>query len=569
MNKQNIGSKRRSLSLHYLVTILIILSVLSLQQFQVETTDETCPQPMIFRPLPDAVLDSRFKKYFDSPEFQSAALDRFSGSIKLETISYDFMAGNNPTIDPKFKENHAIFLEFHKYLASKYPKVHKELKLTIVGNYSLLYEWRGTKPDLKPVMLMAHFDVVPVDASTAKEWMYPPFSGEFHEGRIFGRGATDDKLALISIMESVESLLQMEFEPKRTLLLAFGHDEEISGYNGAYKIAQFLKNEYKIPSDGVEFILDEGPSIFNYGDTAKIAMVGTAEGGYMDLNITVLMNKGGHSSVPPPNTGIGILAKIITELEDNPFPLDLSKANPTFSRLQCEAKYTDELSAKEKFFLAHYDLMKNALLSSLSRDLTRKASLSTTQAVDVVKGGVKVNALPQLSYALVNYRINPSESVNSTAQRLTKLVVPIGAKYVLDIIVKIDYNLARPTETLHFSVNDPIGTIYLSFDGLEPSPTTDFASDVFQKFGGIIKHVFGNETIISPTRMQGNTDTRWSWNGLGDDYRLTPNVLRHCPFVVDSKHPETFEHTVNENAKLQSFISTIKFYHELIRGFSK
>ena len=569
MGEKNPTLKRKSLyNAHYWLSIIILLAI-TVWQFGDSGDDQTCPQPEVFVPEKNLVLDNRFAKYFDSIEYQTSALDRFSEAIKLQTVSYDFMAGNNPDIDPEYEAHHAIFLDFQKYLQNTYPLVHKKLERIVIGNYSLIFEWEGTNPTLKPVILMAHFDVVPVDSSTVKDWLYPPFAGEIHDGRIFGRGATDDKLALISIMESVESLLEMDFEPERSIILSFGHDEEISGYNGAYKIAQYLKNERKIPSDGIEFILDEGPHIFDYSSKVKIAMVGTGEGGYMDMNVTVAMNSGGHSSIPPDHTGIGILAKMITELEENPFPLELTKSNPTFARLQCEAKYTDELTTKQKFMLGHYDLMKSALLKSLAADIVRKASLTTTQAVDVIKGGVKVNALPQLSSALVNYRINPSESVNATAQRLTKLLVPIGAKFQLDIVVTISYNLARPTEHLHFSVNDPVGTIYLSFDGLEPSPITNPTNSVFSKFGGVLKHVFGNDTIVSPTRMQGNTDTRWSWNGLGENYRLTENILRHCPFVVDSKFPATFEHTVNENAKVSSLISTIKFYHELIRSFSK
>ena len=138
----------------------------------------------------------------------------------------------------------------------------------------------------------------------------------------------DTKMTLIAIMESVESLLEVGFVPNRTWFLSFGHDEEISGFNGIAHIVDYMKNELNITDKGIEFIVDEGqalqvlssPAVGVNSTNTTFAMVGVSEKGYMDLNITLKMKRGGHASIPPAHTGIGILSSIIQDLEAHPFP---------------------------------------------------------------------------------------------------------------------------------------------------------------------------------------------------------------------------------------------------------
>lgn len=93
-----------------------------------------------------------------------------------------------------------VFAPFHEYLLTTFPNVHATLKLTKVNTYGLVYAWEGTDTSLKPLLLTAHQDVVPVNPESVDEWTHPPFSGYFDGERVWGRGAWDDKGHLISIM---------------------------------------------------------------------------------------------------------------------------------------------------------------------------------------------------------------------------------------------------------------------------------------------------------------------------------------------------------------------------------
>src|SRR5207244_2662348 len=115
-------------------------------------------------------------------------------------------------------------LALHAYLAERFPRAHQALKRETISDYSLLYTWTGSG-DGKPLLLLAHLDVVPVDPSTESSWEHPPFSGAIADGYVWGRGAVDDKGSALAIMEATEHLLAEGYQPPRTVMLAFGHDE--------------------------------------------------------------------------------------------------------------------------------------------------------------------------------------------------------------------------------------------------------------------------------------------------------------------------------------------------------
>ena len=135
------------------------------------------------------------------------------------------------------------FEKFHAFLEERYPFIHKTLQKEVVSKASLLYKWQGKNPNLKPIALLSHQDVVPVTEGTEKDWKYPPFEGTVAEGYIWGRGAIDMKNHLIGVMESIETLLEEGFQPERDVYLCFGHDEEImlSDNSGAITMARLLK----------------------------------------------------------------------------------------------------------------------------------------------------------------------------------------------------------------------------------------------------------------------------------------------------------------------------------------
>ena len=199
---------------------------------------------------------------------------KLSRAIQFKTIS-DF---DTSLVD------HAAFLGLHQHLKTSFPKVHRKLKRKVINGYSLLYEWPGSAPDLKAVMLYAHLDVVPVEELEDVVWEHPPFQGKIADGYLWGRGALDDKYRVIAILEAAERLLEAGWKPRRSIFLAFGHDEEVNGWDGAYQIAQTLK------ARGLRLacVLDEGPAVLEDAlpDVDKpIALVGMAEKGSLNLAI--------------------------------------------------------------------------------------------------------------------------------------------------------------------------------------------------------------------------------------------------------------------------------------------
>ncbi len=147
----------------------------------------------------------------------NAAAGRLAGALRFPTISHE---------DGTQVESQA-FLDLHRFLEQTFPKVHATLKREVVADYSLLYTWPGKDPKLAPILLMSHQDVVPVEPGTEKDWTHPAFSGDVADGFVWGRGALDDKAGVTAILEAIETLLDRGFQPRRTVLLAFGHDEEV------------------------------------------------------------------------------------------------------------------------------------------------------------------------------------------------------------------------------------------------------------------------------------------------------------------------------------------------------
>lgn len=151
--------------------------------------------------------------------------ERLGEAIQFQTVSYQ----DHSQIDLN------EFERFHAFLRAAYPRVFAQLEVEVINQYSLLISWPGSDSSLAPILFTAHMDVVPIESGTESDWEYPPFSGVIADGRIYGRGSLDDKQGLLSILEAAESLLVEGFVPSRQLVFAFGHDEEISGKQGAGK----------------------------------------------------------------------------------------------------------------------------------------------------------------------------------------------------------------------------------------------------------------------------------------------------------------------------------------------
>ena len=162
----------------------------------------------------------------ETPALDANAPTRLAKALQFKTITQR---------DPA-KLDTAAYGAFREYLAEAFPSVHEAMDQTVINEHSMLYGWEGSDPAAAPIVLAAHYDVVPVDAPD--QWDHEPFSGTIHDDYIYGRGALDDKASVVALFESMETLIANGYEPRRTVYLAIGHDEEVGGEYGAKAIAE-------------------------------------------------------------------------------------------------------------------------------------------------------------------------------------------------------------------------------------------------------------------------------------------------------------------------------------------
>jgi carboxypeptidase PM20D1 len=339
-----------------------------------------------------------------APALSDDALKHFQQSISYQTVSY----GDVSLWDS------LPFIAFRKFLETTYPLVHQQLKREIISNYSYLYKWQGLDTTLNPFILMAHQDVVPIEESTKTQWNFEPFSGIIKDGYVCGRGTTDDKINLISILESTEKLLKENFKPARTIYFVFGHDEELGGKNGAKKIAELLESR-KVKA---ELVMDEGGFVTDEkvpGVTKPVALVGTSEKGYLSIEFSV--NKmGGHSSMPESETAIDILTKAIVKLRSKPFEAKFVESTKNlFEFLGPEMKFPNNMA------FANPIIFKSIIVKNYEKSSSGNAMIRTTFVPTIIHAGIKDNVVPTLATAVVNFRLLPGDSSDTWLRKALKL----------------------------------------------------------------------------------------------------------------------------------------------------
>jgi carboxypeptidase PM20D1 len=441
-------------------------------------------------------------------DIQQAAR-HLSRAIQIKTISSE----NSSQIES------ANFIAFHLFLEKTFPKIQRHLRKQVIGDCSLLYTWAGSENTLKPILLTAHMDVVPIPPGSEADWTYPPFDGRIAEQFIWGRGSQDDKGSLLAIMEAVETLLAGGFQPRRTIYLAFGHDEEIGGLKGAAKISALLRQR----NVSAEWILDEGGFISEGmvpGVSKPVALVGIAEKGYLTLALSV-NQKGGHSSMPPPQSAIGILSTAIHRLERNPFPEKLDGAT-----LQLFEFVGPEMPFGMKLIFANIWVF--LLLNRFKKVSSLNAAIRTTLAPTIFRAGSKENVLPQLASAKVNFRLYPGDSMD----------------YVIDHVKR--------------TINDSRVQIKVaSHDFNEASPVSRVNSAGFKLLERSVRQVF-TDTFVAPFLMVASSDTK-HYSEICDD------IFRFFPMQLTSGDLNRI-HGTNERMGITNYEKIIKFYIQIIRN---
>ncbi|KIW96234.1 uncharacterized protein Z519_03302 [Cladophialophora bantiana CBS 173.52] len=510
-------------------------------------------QPPVMHPRRrQDVTHKNVHQLFQARDFQDSVAARLADSVKIPTVTYDGMGHVGE--DPRWE----VFFQFSDYLKKAFPRVYEQLTVETVNQHGLLYTWRGSQEAMKPLLFMAHSDVVPAGESTSEEWTYSPFSGHYDGEYIWGRGSEDDKSNLIAMLTAIDCLLACDFIPHRTVILSVGFDEEGGAEQsyGARCLAETLLDRYG--KDGIEMIFDEGIAGIENRFGTDFALPATAEKGYIDVTVTVNV-PGGHSSTPPDHTAIGFLAQIIRLIEDHPFKSQLVRNNPTLTYLRQAALYSKKMPEDLRGAILGAQNSKK-LLEYMESDRERRAMIRTSTAVDVIQGGDKVNSLPENASVLVNHRIAIQDSVQAVKDHYVHLLAPwaqeqgfklqaFGAKAQQE-----DSTSTRPGNN-----TADCGDLTLSAHyELESSPVSSAEDARFRLLAGTIKGVFGDDVVVAPELLTGNTDTRYYWD-------LSPQIYRMSPWRASHDPRGTRMHTVDERMPIKGLMEMVHFYHEFIR----
>ncbi|MFO8042084.1 MAG: M20/M25/M40 family metallo-hydrolase [Alkalispirochaeta sp.] len=457
------------------------------------------------------------------------AVDRLSQAITFPTI-HAAVPADIPDRD--------VFSRFEAFLAASFPHVHKTAKREFVGDPGLLYTWSGSDASAAPIILTAHYDVVPAD--TPEAWTHPPFSGEVtsdvpaesdgepddrsHSGTIWGRGTVDDKASLMAILEAAERMIQAGFIPQRTVYFAFGGDEEVTGQRGAGRIAA------ELAARGVSAacLVDEGTAVVE--NTVKlvkqpIALIGTAEKGYVDLRISV-RGADGHASMPHRRTTIGRLARALRRLERKPFPARIIPSVREFLTAIAEAA-----PPAYRPILKRPGLFGPILKRALARDPKTDALVRTTQAPTMLSGSAAPNVLPARAEAVVNVRILPGETIASVCSRIVQVIADPS----------VEVEVLNPTGN-----GDPV----------DASPLD---TDAYRGLGTVVSTHFP-DAVVAPYLVTATTDSKHYRDVAQAIYRFLP--LRMDPELLDTVHG------VDERIGVSAYLSMIDFYADLIESLS-
>ncbi|KPL80062.1 hypothetical protein ADN00_01970 [Ornatilinea apprima] len=459
------------------------------------------------RPAPALPADEPLK--IDS----LAAAQHLSHAVQCQTISWS-------ESQPASAES---LLQLHQTLRQDFPLVHQQLTLHTINQFSLVYEWPGSDPALKPVLFMAHQDVVPVDEATLDRWEQPPFSGRIADGFVWGRGTLDVKNQVTALLDAAEHLLARGYCPARGIFLAFGHDEEISGRQGAQQVSAW----FAARGTTFEAVLDEGLAVVENalpGVKGPIALIGAAEKGYLSLKLDVTTDAG-HSSTPPAETSISILAHALARLQRHPQPAHVEMMKPLFQALGPAAPFTLRL------VFANLWLFGGLARKQLDASPQSSAAIRTTTAPTILTAGMKDNVLPRSASAVVNFRLLPGDTTQSVIQRVRQTI--------RDPRVSI--------ETLHESAR-------------EASPISPTDSTAYQRLSETIQRTFGPVPVAPFTML-----------GASDAYHYTPlsaNVYRFCPVHLDSKDLSRV-HGLNERISLKNLGNMLRFYILLMQSWGK
>lgn len=440
-------------------------------------------------------------------------ISRLQKALRFKTISYD----------DETKMDKEAFQDLHQHIRNSYPLLTNKLNIEVINEMTLLLHWQGSEPSKKPIMMLNHLDVVPVQTHSLNKWEAAPFAAKIINDYIYARGAMDTKSGAIATLEAIELLIAKDFQPKRSIYISLGHDEEIGGRQGNVAVVDLLKKR----NVHFEFVIDEGGAIVEGaipGINNPVAMIGITEKGYMTLVLSVEA-EAGHSSTPPPETAVGILSKALVNIESNPFA----------SRLSEPVKLNFEFLAAEwsfplKMVMSNLWLFEPVVIKVLEQKRPTAAMVKTTTALTIFHSGVKENVIPSYAEAKVNFRLIPGDTNESVKQAIIHKVD--------DKRVSINFNSNFSSNPAKISSSEGPGFIAIQ----------KTVSEIFSKEGAPV--------YAAPYMLMAGTDSKHYESITDNTYRFNPMHTN----LDDMKRI----HGINERMSIHDYLDMIRFFHQFI-----
>lgn len=435
---------------------------------------------------------------------KEAAVDALAQLVRCKTISY-----NDKTL-----EDDAEFEKLISLLPGLYPRVFDVCSFNQLPDRALLLRWPG-KTGGDPAVLMAHYDVVPVNE---ENWEKPPFAAILEDGILWGRGTLDTKVTFNAVFSAANYLIGKGFQPENDIYFAFSGGEEVNG-KGAPNIVQYFVDHKIQPA----LVVDEGGAVVENvfpGVKKPCGVIGIAEKGMMNVQYRTVSN-GGHASAPKPHTPVGVLAAACKKVEDHPFQAHID--GPAAQMFDTLGRYSTPL---------YRVIFANMWCFGWVIDLLGKKSggeinalVRTTSAFTQMEGSSARNVIPPEAKMVANMRLNPSDSVASALRYLKKTVK--------DDNVEI--------------------TVLESF---EPSPVSETNCPAWDKVAYAVANTWKG-CVVTPYLMVQCSDSRHYG-------KLSNHVYRFSAMDLRSEERATI-HGNNERIRVETAAKAVEFYIRLMK----
>ncbi|GAA4162692.1 M20 family peptidase [Gryllotalpicola daejeonensis] len=462
----------------------------------------------------------------DASTLRPGIEDRLSRLLQLDTVSSTVAAESTTA--------------FEQLLEELYPLVHRHLTKERIGERGFLFSWtplveehaetaalrdaalRGAPQNPRasrnadPVVLMAHFDTVP---AVAAEWSFDPFSGHISDGAVHGRGAVDDKGALVTMLDAVENLLAAGETPARPVLISLGGDEETTGPS-----AQAISEELHARGIRPWIVIDEGGAVIDAPLPTlnhQSAMVGVAEKGAVTVRLTATAPPS-HAATPSrARTAPERLARAITRLRRNPFPKRLNRtARTMFQSFEGVATGAGKTLVTVAPKLGP---VTARLLAAMGGEPA--ALVQTTIAFTLLDAGTAHNVIPNTASATLNLRLAVGDSVDQ--------VVAILKRAIRDDSITIEL-----------------------LEGYPASPESRTDNAQWQAITRAVAESYP-EAVVAPYVMLQASDARHF-------HRFTPDATyRFAPLAMSAAERAAI-HGIDERVTIDALVRGERFYRQLL-----